>query len=200
MEDLSFFSSDIYALLILPLLIFIARVLDVTLGTIRIVFISKGFKYLALAVGFFEVMIWLLAIGQIFQNFTNIVYYIAYAGGFATGTFVGIFIEDKLSIGTEIVRIITRKEAPKLIGVLKSEGYGVSSVDAKGAYGQVNIIYTIVDRRDIQNVFGIIKKYNPYAFYTIEDIRFVSKRIFPHRRPWYKRYYKSLPKFRRKGK
>ena len=200
MEDLSFFSSDIYALLILPLLIFIARVLDVTLGTIRIVFISKGFKYLAPAVGFFEVMIWLLAIGQIFQNLTNIGYYIAYAGGFAMGTFVGIFIEDKLSIGTEIVRIITRKEAPKLIGVLKSKGYGVTSVDAEGAYGQVNIIYTIVDRRDIQNVFGIIKKYNPYAFYTIEDIRFVSKRIFPHRKPWYKRYYKSLPKFRRKGK
>ena len=122
MGDLSFFSSDIYALLILPLLIFIARVLDVTLGTIRIVFISKGFKYLAPAVGFFEVMIWLLAIGQIFQNFTNIGYYIAYAGGFAMGTFVGIFIEDKLSIGTEIVRIITHKEATKLIGVLKSEG------------------------------------------------------------------------------
>jgi uncharacterized protein YebE (UPF0316 family) len=188
MENLSFFSSDIYALLILPLLIFIARVLDVSLGTIRIVFIS------------IEVMIWLLAIGQIFQNLTNIVYYIAYASGFATGTFVGIFIEDKLSIGTEIVRIITRKEASRLIDVLKSEGYGVTSADAEGAYGQVNIIYTIVDRRDIQNVFRIIKKYNPYAFYTIEDIRFVSKRIFPHRRPWYKRYYKSLLKFRRKGK
>lgn len=173
------------------MLIFIARVLDVTLGTIHIIFISKGFKYLAPIVAFFEIMIWLLAIGQIFQNFTNLVYYIAYAGGFAIGTFVGICIENKLSIGTEIVRIITRKDASKLVDFLKSEGYGVTSVDAEGLEGRVKIIFTIIDRRDLQNIIGIIRKYNPHAFYSIEDVRFVSERIFPHRK---------LLKFHRKGK
>jgi uncharacterized protein YebE (UPF0316 family) len=200
MEDLSIFSSEIYALLVLPIFIFIARVLDVTLGTIRIVFISKGLKYLAPMIGFFEIMIWLLAIGQIFQNLTSIVYYIAYAGGFATGTFVGIIIENKLSIGTEIVRIVTHKEASKLIDVLKSKGYGVTNVDAEGAHGQVNIIYTIVDRHDIQNVVYIIKKYNPNAFYTIGEVRFVSKRISPQRKSWYRGNYKNLLRFRRKAK
>jgi uncharacterized protein YebE (UPF0316 family) len=200
MGEISFFSSEIYALLVLPILIFIARVLDVSLGTIRIVFISKGFKYLAPVVGFFEILIWLLAIGQIFQNLTDIVYYIAYAGGFATGTFVGMLIENKLSIGTEIVRIVTHKEASKLIDVLTSNGYGVTSVDAEGAHGQVNIVYTIVDRRDIQNVVDIIKKYNPKAFYTREDVRFVSKRISPQRKPWYRGNYMNLLRFRRKAK
>lgn len=192
--------NELYGLLILPLLIFIARVMDVSLGTLRIIFISKGFKYLAPVVGFFEIMIWLLAIGQIFQNIANILYYIAYAGGFAMGTFVGISIENKLSIGTEIVRIITRKDATKLIEVLRSEGWEVTTSEAEGVDGRVKVIYTIIDRHDLFNVIETIKKYNPHAFYSVEDIKFVSEKLFPHRRYRYKRPHLNLFRLHRKEK
>ena len=99
-------SSEIYGLVALPLLIFIARLCDVSLGTIRIIFVSKGFKYLAPIIGFFEMLIWLFAVREIFQHLDNFVYYLAYAGGFGVGNFVGIYIENKLSIGIEIIRII----------------------------------------------------------------------------------------------
>jgi len=199
MAYLSLFNSEIYALVLLPLFIFVARVLDVSLGTIRVIFISKGFKYLAPIVGFFEIMVWLLAIGQIFRHFANIVYYVAYAGGFAMGTFVGIYLDNKLLIGTEIIRIITRKGASKLVEVLRSEGYGVTSADAEGVEGPVKIIYVIIDRHDLPNIIELIKRYNPNAFYSVEDVRFVS-RISSHRRPWSKGYYLNLLRSHRKGK
>ncbi len=108
---MAFLDSGLFGLFVLPLLIFIARVTDVTFDTMRIIFISKGEKYLPPLLGFFEIMIWLFAIGQVMQNLTNIVYYIAYAAGFATGNFVGIIIEDKMAIGKLVVRIITRKDS-----------------------------------------------------------------------------------------
>lgn len=200
MVYLSFISPETYALVVLPILIFIARVFDVSLGTIRIVFISKGFKYLAPVIGFFEILIWLLAIGQIMQNLDNIYYYIFYAAGFAVGNFVGMHIEEKLSIGTQIIRVITRRRASKLLETLKSEGYGVTSTDAKGNKRQVKIIYVIINRRDVQNVIRLIKKYNPNAFYTIEDVKFVSKKLLPYRKSWYDRYNLNLLKYRLKRK
>jgi len=111
--------TEIFTWILLPILIFFARVGDVSLGTIRIIFISKGIKYLAPLIGFFEILIWLVAISQIMQNLTNIYYYIFYAGGFATGNLVGIIIEEKLSIGTVAIRIITRKDAEELTNALK---------------------------------------------------------------------------------
>ena len=90
--------TPFFAWVVLPLLIFFARICDVTLGTIRVIFISKGFKYIAPCIGFFEVIIWLLAIGQVMNNITNVASYIAYGAGFATGTFVGMAIEEKLSL------------------------------------------------------------------------------------------------------
>ena len=87
-----------------------ARIADVTFGTIRIIFVSRGMKWLAPICGFFEIMIWLFAIGQVFNNLTNITYYLAYAGGFACGNFVGIWIEEKMAIGTLVVQIITKKD------------------------------------------------------------------------------------------
>jgi len=115
MFELNTNNIDIFAWVILPILIFLARVCDVSIGTIRIIFVSKGIKYLATFLGFFEILIWLMAISQIMQNLTNVYYYLFYAGGFSTGIFVGILIDEKLSIGTVSVRIITRTDASKLI-------------------------------------------------------------------------------------
>ena len=172
-------NSGTFSLIILPILIFLARIVDVTFGTIRIIFVSRGLKWLAPIFGFFEIMIWLFAIGQVFSNLTNITYYVAYAGGFACGNFVGIWIEEKMAIGTLVVRIITQKDGIQLLEFLKSEGFGVTSIDAEGARGKVKIVYTIIKRRDLQQVIDIIKRFNPRAFYSIEEVRSAAEGIFP---------------------
>jgi len=182
MYNISFLDSYFFALFILPLFIFIARVIDVTFGTIRIIFVSKGEKFLAPIFGFFEIMIWLFAIGQVMQNLTHITYYIAYAAGFATGNFVGIYIEDKMAIGNLVVRIITRKDTSYLITSMKSKNYGITILDAQGATGNVKIIFTVIKREDIDEVMDMIKHFDPKAFYSIEEVRIASEGVFPSRK------------------
>ena len=173
------FDFDLYAWVIIPFLIFLARIADVSLGTIRLIFISRGMKYIAPIVGFFEILIWLLAIGQIMNNLTSPVCYVAYAGGFAMGNFIGISIAEKLSLGVVLIRIVTKKDATELVECLNSADYGVTSVDGHGATGQVMVLFTIVPRREVKNVVDIIMKFNPSAFYTIEEVGFMEKGVFP---------------------
>jgi uncharacterized protein YebE (UPF0316 family) len=179
MDDAVFFDSNLYAWLVLPLLIFLARVADVSIGTVRLIFISRGLKSLAPVVGFFEILIWLLAIGQIMKNLSNPACYVAYAGGFAMGNFVGMWIAEKLSLGVVLIRAVTQKDAKELVGYLKSADYGVTSIDGQGANGQVKVVFTIVPRREVKKVVGLIKKSNPKAFYTIEEVGFVEKGVSP---------------------
>jgi uncharacterized protein YebE (UPF0316 family) len=200
MDITAFFDSEIFNWIIIPLLIFFARVADVSIGTVRIIFVSRGMKFLAPICGFFEILIWLVAIGKVFQNFSNPVFYIAYAGGFATGNYVGIYIEEKLAMGLCVLRIITRKDATDLIEFLKAAGYGVTLIDALGSKGPVKIIYTVIRRHDINEIDKIIQRFNPKAFYSIEDVRFVSEGIFPGIKPWYRRDYFHLFRSQRKGK
>jgi uncharacterized protein YebE (UPF0316 family) len=87
--DPTFFNAGVFKFVILPLLIFSTRICDVTLDTLRIIYVSRGLKLLAASIGFIEVLIWLFAITQIFKNLTNPIYYVAYAGGFAMGNYVG---------------------------------------------------------------------------------------------------------------
>jgi uncharacterized protein YebE (UPF0316 family) len=192
--------SNLYVWVLLPLLIFLARVTDVSMGTIRVIFISKGLKYFASAIGFFEILIWLLAIGQIMKNLSNPVCYIAYAGGFAMGNFVGISIAEKLSLGVVLIRVITRKNASELVGHLKIGEYGVTSVDGHGTAGEVKVVFTIVPRREVIYVVDLIKKFNPKAFYSIEEVGFVEKGIFPTKRSWQNSGIKKLFRPFRKGK
>ncbi len=170
---------DWYAWVILPLLIFFARVVDVSLGTLRIIFISRGKRYLAPLLGFIEVFIWVAIISQLVRGANNIVAYLAYAAGFAAGNFVGMYIEDRLAIGTLVLRIIVPNGADTLIGHLRAAGFGVTSVDAEGATGAVKLVYTIVMRRDLANVADIIHQSHPHAFFTVEELRSAQEGIFP---------------------
>ena len=179
MDIAAFYHSEIFKLVILTIFIFLARICDVTLSTLRIIYTSRGIKFLAPIFGFFEVLIWLVAMTQIIHNLTNPILYIAYAGGFATGNFIGILIEGKMAIGTVVIRIITQKDAAELIRFLKESGCGITYVDAQGAMGPVKIIFTIVKRKDIDRVLKLIRKCNPLAFFTIEDVRSVRKGVFP---------------------
>jgi uncharacterized protein YebE (UPF0316 family) len=179
MELSSLYNSEVFKLIVIPVLIFLARLCDVTLDTLRVIYISRGMKFLAPLVGFLEILIWLTAISQIINNLSNISYYIAYAGGFAMGNFIGIYIEERMAIGTVVIRIITQKEATELINMLIAEGYGVTHVDAQGAQGPVKIIFTIVKRKNIKKVLTIVRKCNPQAFFTIEDVRSVREGVYP---------------------
>ncbi len=187
-----FFDSAAYTWVVLPLLIFSARILDVSLDTVRIIFINRNLRYYAAVIGFFEVLIWLMVIRQIFANLDNPVCFIAYAAGFAAGNFVGILIENRLSIGKVIVRIITRKEADELIGVLRKAGYGLTIIDAAGVTGPVKVIFTIVERTNIEHIVAMIKVHNPQAFYSVEDVRFVSEAVTPYRLPGPRRWARFL--------
>lgn len=200
MGNLLLFNSEFYTWFLLPFLIFMARVIDVSMGTVRVIFVSRGLKYLAPVVGFFEILIWLLAIGQIMKNLSNPACYIAYAGGFAIGNYVGICIAGKLSLGVVLIRVVTKKDALPLIEHLKSENYGVTSVDGYGTLGKIKVIFTIVPRREVKKVVQFVKRFNPNAFYTIEEVSFVEKGIFPIRKSWRDLHLLRLFRPFRKGK
>jgi len=200
MDNLLLVNSGFYTWFVLPALIFCARITDVSMGTVRVIFVSRGLKYLAPVVGFFEILIWLLAIGQIMKNLSNPVCYIAYAGGFAMGNFVGICIAEKLSLGIALIRVVTTRDALPLVEHLKAENYGVTSVDGHGTSGQVKVVFTIVPRREVYSVVGLIKKFNPQAFYSIEEVGFVEKGVFPLRKGWHFFGLSNLFRPFRKGK
>ncbi|MBN2611832.1 MAG: DUF2179 domain-containing protein [Bacteroidales bacterium] len=175
---MDFIHSDIYSYLVLPLLIFFARITDVTLDTLRIIFMAKGKKYLPPLLGFVEVIIWLLAITRIFENLDNWLCYLAYGAGFAAGNFVGIIVEEKIALGVELIRIITGRDPTNLIKSLREKGYGITYIDAHGSHGEVGVIYSVIRRSDLKDFVEYMKVFNPNAFYTIEDIRFVNKDVF----------------------
>ncbi|MBN2042456.1 MAG: DUF2179 domain-containing protein [Candidatus Aenigmarchaeota archaeon] len=158
-------------MVVIPLLIFLARVLDVSLGTIRIIFISKGMKYVAPMIGFFEILIWLMAISQIMANLTNIFNYLAYAGGFATGTFLGIIIESKIAMGYLSMIVVTKKEPTELIENMESSSFETTTIRAKGKRDEVGMVFAVVKRKKMRSVLNIIKEFDPDAFYSIEDIK-----------------------------
>lgn len=159
---------------LLPLVIFLSRIMDVSLGTIRIVMVSRGYKYKAAFLGFFEVLIWALVVSELLANLDNWLNFVAYAGGFATGTFFGMFIEDKLKVGTIIVRIITQDKKKELTEALKAAGFAITSIDGQGGFGPVNIIFTVLKRKRWNEMISIIELHDPKAFYSSEDVKYAT--------------------------
>ncbi|MBU1518870.1 MAG: DUF2179 domain-containing protein [Planctomycetes bacterium] len=192
--------GPLYSWFILPLLIFIARILDVSMGTVRVIFVSRGMKYLAPVMGFFEVLIWLLAIGQIMKNLSNPLCYIAYAGGFAMGNFVGMCIAEKLSLGMALLRVISKKDTASLIEDFKLQGYGVTSFDGQGSTGPVKLVFSIMHRSHLTEAVGVVSKFDPAAFYSIEDVGFVEKGVFAVKHRWYSNVLNGMFRPFRKGK
>ena len=169
----------VFSLVIVPAFIFFARICDVTIGTMRIIFVSRGMKMVAPVLGFFEVFIWIIAVGQIFQNLTNPLNYFAYAAGFATGNYVGMLVEERLAMGLALIRIITQRDATDLIDYLRGAGYGVTVLDAQGKQGPGKVIFSVIKRKNIGDVEKAIHEFNPKAFYSIEDVRRAAEGTFP---------------------
>jgi len=170
---------DWYTWVILPFIVFLARLTDVTLGTIRIIFVARGRKYLAPLLGFVEVFIWITVVSQIVGGAQNIVAYLAYAAGFAVGNYVGMIVEERLAIGTLVIRAIIPKDGAALVERLRTEGYGATYVDGQGASGPVMLIYTVVMRKQLSHVVDLIQEVHPKAFFTVEELRSAQQGIFP---------------------
>lgn len=158
----------------IPLFIFFARILDVSLGTLRIMFVSKGMRGKATILGFIEVLIWIVIVAQIFQNLDNWVNYIAYAAGFSTGTFLGMYLEESMKMGIQIFRIIVGKESEILAEKLNEAHFRVTEIDGEGQLGPVKILFTVAKRRRLKDLADIVSQYAPDAFYSVEDVKQVS--------------------------
>jgi uncharacterized protein YebE (UPF0316 family) len=174
----TFFDNDTFTFIVLPLLIFLFRIVDQSIGTLRLIFAAKGLKRLAPFFAFFESFIWLVAIGQIMKHLDNIYCYLAFAGGYAVGNFLGILLEEKLSIGTVVIRVIPKKDTTALIQHLRELNYGVTVVPVDGMMGPTKMLFTTIRRKEAGHVIDIIKQYNPTAFYTVDEVKVVSGGYF----------------------
>jgi len=166
--------SFVFHWVLLPFLIFCSRILDVTLGTLRIILLSKGNRLYAPILGFFEVLLLLIVMVNVVKTLDHPIFYIAYAGGFAMGNFVGMTLESKIALGLSLLSIVTARDAEELTDHLRLSGYTITDVPAQGNRGPVHVLFTVVRRKEIQNLIAVIRQYNPKAFYTIEDVSYVS--------------------------
>lgn len=175
--------GDLFGLVIVPLLIFLSRTLDVSLGTIRMIFISKGYKSVAPFIGFFEVLIWLVAMQQVLGNLTNVWYYLFYAGGFSFGTFVGMKIDEKLSLGSVLVRVILQ-EPSTLSKKLTNAGYSYTRYDAEGGskHRHVDTFVIVIARKKLPDLLSLISNCSPNAFYVVEELRMVHSSFVHEKR------------------
>ncbi len=135
----------------------------------------NGKKNVAPFLGFFEALIWLLAIGQIFQNINNPMSYVAYAAGFGTGTYVGMYFEEKLAFGRVLVRVITPTPLPDLLEYMKGKNFRFTNVGGEGRFGKVNLLFTVMKRDSLTEFITKVKQVDEKAFYTIESVKRVSE-------------------------
>lgn len=171
---------DWFSYVLLPIIIGLARIFDVTVGTLRIIFVSKGKKHLAPILGFIEVFAWIIVIGEIMKSANNFACYIGYAMGFAAGNYIGMLVEEKLAIGNLIIRIITDENSRLLKNAIVNAGFGMTAVPGYGAMGNpVDVIFMAIHRSDLDKVIAIIKEACPGAFYSIEELKYVSEGVFP---------------------
>ncbi|HMF15458.1 MAG TPA: DUF5698 domain-containing protein [Gemmataceae bacterium] len=175
--------SDLFATFsFLPILVFVAELSVVTISTLRIIFLSRGMKLLAPVLGFFEITIWLFAIGQVMNNLSSPGCFLGFAGGFTLGNYLGVLIEKRLALGTVIVHTVTHRDATKLVEGLRGADYGVTIIDAAGARGAVKVVLTVVKRRELETVLAIIRRFDPEAFYSVDEVRDARPNLVGERR------------------
>jgi len=154
----------------IPLLIFVARIGDVSVGTVRTILVMGGHQVAAAVLGFVEVTIWVLAVGGALKYLSEPLAVIGYAGGFAAGVLVGMWIEERLALGYRMVRVISRNPEVDLAEKMREEGYRVTRLQGSGRTGAVEIDFLVIRRKSLRQVRGLINKYAPDAFLTVERV------------------------------
>ncbi|HEX5036852.1 MAG TPA: DUF5698 domain-containing protein, partial [bacterium] len=153
--------------ILLPIAIFFARILDVSVGTVRIVMVARGHKIGASLLGFVECLLWTLAVSQLLADMRDPIRYLAFAAGFATGNYVGLKIEERIALGLAVIRVITRQGTAALSEALRNSGFGLTLVDGTGREGKVDIIFSIVKRKRLQGFVAVLNRMDPNAFYSV---------------------------------
>jgi uncharacterized protein YebE (UPF0316 family) len=156
------------------LLIFFARVLDMSMATTRTIFVVKGKKLAAAGIGFFESIIYVLALQKVFQNLDNPLSLIVYGLGFAVGNVVGITIEGKMAMGYITVQVITMIDPLGFSAILREQGYGVTVVAGEGKEGTRHILQIVLCRKDLSRLRDLINNWDKNAFVTIFDARTIK--------------------------
>jgi uncharacterized protein YebE (UPF0316 family) len=172
---------DVYPWL-LPFMIFFGRICDVTLGTLRIIFVSKGEKYKAPLIGFFEVFIWIMIISQVLARANDLLSYVSYAGGYAAGNYVGILIEKRIAYGIVLCRIYTQKNGKELVQILSGLNIGATMTRGIGSTNEVDIIEAVIDRKKMKKLERLLTEFDSNIFYVVEDVRTRKNGIFPKRK------------------
>ena len=165
----------------LPLAIFFGRICDVSLGTLRILFVSRGEKTIAPLVGFVEVFIWVIIIAQVLSRANDLISYVAYAGGYATGTYIGLCIEQRIAFGFLKYRVFTVQNGHDLVALFNKNGFGSTLVHGEGSVSDIDIVETVINRNAVKAVEKIIEGFDPKAFCLVEDVRAKQLGIFAKR-------------------
>jgi uncharacterized protein YebE (UPF0316 family) len=150
-------------------LIFVARLVNVTLSTLRTLLGMRGQKYLATGLSFFEALIFILVISQVLQDVNNVWNVLAYSSGFAAGTLVGLWIEGKIALGYATVRVVSRNGGETVASALRRAGHGVTEEAGEGQAGQVQVLTTVVKRRKIPTIMALVDRADETAFVTVEE-------------------------------
>lgn len=168
-----------------PLAIFGLRIIDVSMSTVRIVLAVRGHKKITPVIGFFEVLVWVFAVGNAIRFLDSPLHLLGYAAGFAAGTVLGLVIEEKLAIGYATIRVVSRHGGVELADGLRSLGFGVTEFAGQGRDGPVEVVYTVCRRREIERVMDEVDIWDPQAFITVEqprDIRWGWMQSTPRQR------------------
>ena len=157
------------------LLIFCMRLVDVSLGTMRILMMVRGRKLWAVLIGFVEVTIFVVAISQVLRNANDIWRILGYSSGFAIGTLVGMTIEEKMALGFTVVRIISSDIQNRIAEALRELGFGVTEMAGQGLRGSVGILEVVVQRSNLPKVLQTVESLDKTAFVTVEETRRVYR-------------------------
>jgi uncharacterized protein YebE (UPF0316 family) len=144
--------------------------------------ISRSNKLAASLLGFFEVIIWLVAISQVLQNLNGLISYIAYGAGFAAGNYVGISLENRLALGMQAIQVITEENLKTLAMLLREEGFGVTNLKASGQKGELDFLYVVTPRKRATEVLNIVKEFDSRAFISVSDLRNIHAGYYTSRR------------------
>jgi uncharacterized protein YebE (UPF0316 family) len=171
--------DQVFALPVGALLIFVLRVIDVSMATTRLIFVVRGKPMLAASIGFFEVLIWMVTIGHALQHLNSVPHLLGYAGGFAVGSYVGVWLEGRLAIGLNAVQAVCRLDKERgdgrgrdhIASELRNAGFAVTEMTGRGRDGRVDLFSIVVPRRRVDSVTQILRAHDPRAFVTIEEVR-----------------------------
>lgn len=150
-------------------LIFFLRLLDVGMATVRIVLLGKGKKGTASRLGFVEALIWVLAVIRVLDGLDDPFRMVAFAAGFAAGTYLGALVEEWMALGQAMLRVIAPIESPPIAPLLRERGLGATVVNGDGMDGDVRITFCVVPRKRVSEVTRLVGEVNPDAFVTVES-------------------------------